>query len=37
MLGNDRRDLMKANLLLGFSGNCDAAFTFYELVFGPSG
>jgi PhnB protein len=25
---------MKTNLHLGFTGNCDAAFTFYETVFG---
>jgi PhnB protein len=25
---------MKTNLHLGFSGNCDAAFAFYETVFG---
>ena len=25
---------MKTNLHLGFTGNCDAAFTFYESVFG---
>ncbi len=25
---------MKTNLHLGFTGNCDAAFAFYETVFG---
>jgi PhnB protein len=33
-LGNERRDVMKTNLHLGFTGDCDAAFTFYEMVFG---
>ncbi|MEO7207623.1 MAG: hypothetical protein ABI356_04975, partial [Steroidobacteraceae bacterium] len=29
-----RSDAMKTNLHLGFTGNCDAAFAFYETVFG---
>jgi PhnB protein len=31
---NQRRDVMKTNVHLGFTGKCDEAFAFYEKVFG---